>query len=457
MNWKNQGMIRRLNRAMKDQRGASLLLTLMVVLLLFFLATISVHFSNTDMLSSQKQMKQSSAYYIAEAGIERAIVEINRYLQEGRSPTELHLQEIPFHGGHYSIQIKEKSNQYGERTGFIVISTGHFEGESKMLEAYLRQPIWPEEEGIPSALQFAIYAEESIKIRTLSGLLGLGIIDFHPIRVRGDVHANQRVRLTHDGLPLIYELIKLLGLNTYPDVRDTVSSTKLSHIQVDGLGQGQKKTYPHIPMPEFDFDLARQKAKEEGRYIPHDVLSISLLGLTTTDKIIFIDGDLVLLGLDLLGLSLMDRTIVVNGKITGLVSAGGDELLGLDLIDTQLNLIAKESILFTGAVTGLQINGLLFAQGNNKRTNQPEPSLGKISVAGHLEVEGYVGGRNIDVGSGILSNLLGILTGSMKFTYHPEVFSRFPSGVGFKQNYVQLVEQREIMDDEEKKSGYSDR
>lgn len=112
----------------------------------------------------------------------------------------------------------------------------------------------------------------------------------------------------------------------------------------------------------------------------------------------------------------------MTGTISGFLELGGNEL-----VNTKLNLIAKENINFLGAVTGLQVNGVLYAQGN-------------ITTEGHLEVDGYIGANNIDCGAGILSNLLGLLTGEMNFTYDPSVFTSLPSGIGFKKMYVEVVE-----------------
>ena len=154
--------------------------------------------------------------------------------------------------------------------------------------------------------------------------------------------------------------------------------------------------------PLFDFDRARELAKSTGIYVNHNVTDISLLGISPTNKIIFIDGNLSITGLDLLGISLQDRTIVVNGNFTGSLEVGG-----LSFCTTNLNIIAKQNITFTGAVTGLQVNGILFANGLNKLTNLPDATSGNISVQGHCAVNGYMGANKVILGSGLLSSLLG--------------------------------------------------
>lgn len=398
-----------------NQTGSSLVLALIVSFILITLVTIVVHFSNTELKSAQKQERQTSAYYIAEAGLERAIFEVNQSLKKGEEPARL-FDDSNFKGGSYKATVTPKMNEHNENIGYTVESVGSFENEEKKVSQWVRQPIWPPGP-TPTPFEFAMYGDNKITVRTLSGLIGL-----HGIKVDGNIHANNYLSLKHDVLldGLLGVLINnLLNATGDPEVTGVASSTNLSNIDIAGLSSDKKKTYAPIPQPQFDFDYAREQAKKSGVYVPHSVFGISILGLTPTDKVIFIDGDLNLVGLDLLGLSLQDRTIIVNGTITGALEAGGN---------SKLNLIAKGNINFLGAVTGLQVNGILYAQGN-------------ISTAGHLEVDGYIGAKNIDCGAGILSNLLGLLTGEMSFTYDPSVFTSLPSGIGFKKMYVKVIEQ----------------
>lgn len=386
--------------------------------------SIVVHFSNTELKSAHKQELQTSAYYIAEAGLERAIYEINQSLQIGEEPAS-NFEDSSFKGGSYEVTVTPKINEHEENIGYIVESVGTVKEEEAKVTQWVRQPIWPPGP-VPAPFQFAMYGNERINVRTLSGLLGIDVIDNHGIAVDGNIHGNDFVRLKHDVLINDGTLLGgLLNATGDPEVTGEASSTSISNINIAGLSENQKKVYESILMPQFDFDYAREQAKRSGIYIPHSLVDLSLLGLTPTDQVIFIDGDLTLTGLDLLGISLMERTIVVNGNITGLLEVGGNTF-----VSTKLNLIAKKNITFIGAVTGLQVNGVMFSQEN-------------ITTAGHLEVDGYIGAKNIDCGGGILGNLLGVLTGEMRFTYDPTVFDALPSHIGFKERRVEVVEQEE--------------
>ena len=409
-----------------NESGQSLVLALIVISVLM-IAVVSVSlFALTDLQSSQKQISQTSAYYIAEAGLQRAIQDTNTNLSN-KQPPPSSFSDPNFNGGSYEVTLTPKTNEQGENIGYDILSIGTYKNETKKISTWVR----PRLTTTLSALDYALYASDNMNIRTLSGLLGIGLLGTHKIQVNGNVHGNGNVNIKHDGLLLVGS----------PTITGTVSSTDINNIQVPGLASSKKVVTPNIPMPSFDFDRAREKAKKEGLYISHSVADISLLGIAPNHKIIFIDGDLSLTGLDLLGISLANRTFVVNGSFTGLLEVGGINTAGINL-----NIIAKENINFLGAVTGLQVNGILFAQGDNRNTNQPDPNLGKISVAGHCEVKGYTGARNISMGAGILSSILGLITGKMEFTHNPNVFAEgyLPSGLGFQDNVVEIVSQEVV-------------
>jgi len=285
-----------------NERGSVSILALVVTVLLIALAGIAAAYSNTELKSAGKHREQTCAYYVAEAGLDLAIREMNRLIGTGLAPEEIppavSKRDAPFHNGSYSVRVKERLNEFGENAGYTVLSKGRCGGEEKVVGALLKQLPWDgPPEPAPHALRFAVYAERNLSLRTLSGLLGL---------------------------------------------------------------------------------------------------------------------------------SLMDRTIVANGNITGLLEVGG-----VDLVRTELNLIAKKDIRFLGAVTGLQVGGVLFAEGD-------------IAIDGHAEVTGYTGARNIDIGGGILSGLLGLLTGSMHFGHELEYAGNFPPGAGFRTERFLVVERKEL-------------
>lgn len=400
-----------------NQNGSSLVLALLVSFMLIAFVTVSVHFSNTELISAKKQDHQISAYYIAEAGIERAILEINHSLEKGLDPVPT-ISDTQFEGGSYETTITPKLNEKGENIGYIIDSLGVFQGETEKISRWVKQTLWNPGDPLPNAFEYAIFADNKIDIQTISGLLGLGFISSHEINVYGNIHANEYVNLKHNAL-----------LPTNPKVSGFVSSTNSANIHVSNLPSNKKQVNNRILQPKFDFDYARRIAQKNGVYVNHSVLSISLLGLSfiSNDKPIFIDGDLTLTGLDLLGIAIQDRTFIVSGSIFGIVEAGGN------LLNTKLNLIAKDNITFAGAVTGLHINGILYAQED-------------ITTEGHLEVDGYMGAKNIACGTklnlvgGLLENILSLVTGDMKFTYNRNVFDSLPANIGFRKKTVEVVE-----------------
>jgi Tfp pilus assembly protein PilX/cytoskeletal protein CcmA (bactofilin family) len=392
-----------------NEQGSSLVLALTVAVLLFALATVVAHVTGTELRSAAKQKEQTCAYYTAEAGIDRAILEIN----ERSAGSSWSLNE-PYHQGDFSVLVSEERNAEGDTTGYTIVSEGRCGHETKTLTAHAARPTWsgPGSVEMPKALTYAMYAEKDISVRTLSGLLGIGPIATHAIRVDGNAHANGTLLLKHYSLGA-----------TNPKVNGVLSSTNLGNILVQGLKTEQKKVEDRIAIAKFDFDAAREYAKNNGLYIPHGMAGLSLLGLTLND-FIFIDGDLVSLDVDLLGLDLMNKTIVVNGKVLGALERGGD------LLKTNLNIIAKDDIYFAGLITGIIVNGILYSEGD-------------IKIAGHAEVHGYIGAENIKIGAGLLSNLTSILSGNMVFEYNPDVFDTLPPDIGFLQEEIIVVGQGE--------------
>lgn len=408
---------------MRNESGQSLVLALIIIGIFMLIVPTVYLYAGTDLQSSQKQIRQTNAYYIAEAGLQRAIQDANVSLANNQTPAATYADNN-FSGGTYQVTLTPKTDNNGQNVGYTLLSVGTFKNETKKISTWVKQPEGTTTGNITDALNYVLYANHTLSIRTMP-FLGI-----HKITVDGNVHGNDTVTLTHN------------GGKPDPQIQGKASSTALGNIQVQGLKSSQKVVHTSIPMPIFDFDKAKEQAKSKGMYVPHDVAVLSILGISPSDKIIYIDGDLTLTGLDLLGLSLENRTLVVNGTVTGSLELGG-----LSLVKTKLNIIAKEDINFLGAITGLQVNGILFAQGNDAATNQPNPNKGKITTAGHCEVNGFVGARTIDMGSGILSGLLGLITGNMNFTYDDEVFKKIPSGVRFKDTTASnlvIVEQKEV-------------
>ena len=156
-----------------NQMGASLVLALIVTFMLITLVTIVVHFSNTELKSAQKQERQTSAYYIAEAGLERAIYEVNQSLKKGEEPASL-FDDSNFKGGSYKATVTPKINEHDENIGYTVESVGSFENEEKKVPNGLDSHLATR--ATPTPFEFAMYGNNKITVRTLSGLIGLDIM-----------------------------------------------------------------------------------------------------------------------------------------------------------------------------------------------------------------------------------------------------------------------------------------
>ena len=158
-----------------NESGSSLVLALSILgVFMIVVVTVSL-FARTDLQSSQKQISQTSAYYIAEAGLQRAVQDTNTSLANRQTPGTS-FSDPNFHSGSYEVTITPKVNSNGENIGYTVLSTGIYKNETKKLSAWVR----PRLTTTLSALDYALYANNTMSIRTLSILLGI-----HKIQVKG--------------------------------------------------------------------------------------------------------------------------------------------------------------------------------------------------------------------------------------------------------------------------------
>ncbi|MGO4890568.1 hypothetical protein ACJ2A9_22720 [Anaerobacillus sp. MEB173] len=441
------------NKVMSNESGSSLVFAMLVSFLLITSAAIVVHFSNTELLSAKKQDYQTSAFYIAEAGLERAINEINKKLPLEQNPEDVHYNNVFFQDGTYNVIVQERKNAHNELVGWDIESTGKYEGETEVINAFVKQPII--QQPYSSDFNFALFGNEKVMVQTFSASVLFVVNITHKIQLTGDAHGNDRITFRHNVLDILGSTPRV-NLNNYNGKISKVSSSNRSNIEVTRWNPINEPNrfpqYERILLPRFDFDHARKMAKKHGVYRDRSVTNVNLLeiinliNLMPNSELIFIEGDLNLIGVGSTLLSDLlrnfdNKTIIVNGTVTG-----------LDLLSSKnLNIIAKGDIISAGIADiipdltgGAPFRGLLFSEGD-------------ITFHANLIVNGHVAGRNVSVGAslseGILRNVLGGLTqiingllrivgDDMHLKYDEDVFN-LPYSIGFKENYVEVVEQRE--------------
>ena len=173
-----------------NEQGQSLIFALTILsVLMITIVSVSL-FARTDLQSAQKQMGQSSAYYIAEAGLERAVQDANNRLANFQTPASSY-SDANFHGGSYQVTLAPRQNSSGEYVGYTIDSIGTYKNETIKLSAWAREPLGSDLD----ALNFAIFGFSSVNIQSMSGLLAT-----HKIEVNGNVHGNGSVSISHTGI-----------------------------------------------------------------------------------------------------------------------------------------------------------------------------------------------------------------------------------------------------------------
>jgi Tfp pilus assembly protein PilX len=140
------------NTKRMNQRGGALLITIAVMLMLTVAALIAINTANTDIDLSFNQLHHDRAFYVAEAGIQRAHAQLieDNYWTTGYS-------DVAFEGGHYSVKLIDSSTNAALDDTVILRSTGSQDKANAMVEAWLvpeyRYPF-----------RYAMFARDSINM-----------------------------------------------------------------------------------------------------------------------------------------------------------------------------------------------------------------------------------------------------------------------------------------------------
>lgn len=121
-----------MKRISKDDRGGALLITLLVMMMLTVLAIMAVNTADTDIQLSYNVVNSDKAFYIAEAGLHRAILELNN-----DNGWRLGFLGVGFEHGQYTVAVIDSSTTGGLGDTVVVRSTGVVEGGAANVEAWV--------------------------------------------------------------------------------------------------------------------------------------------------------------------------------------------------------------------------------------------------------------------------------------------------------------------------------
>jgi len=340
-----------------NQKGMALLTTLIFVFILVTFAVALLTMTSNDTKLSTLQRDSTRAFYLAEAGIERAIWYLNSSKENadgldfmgpltGGTSTEFYNVVFSYDIGPPEIKTLISTGK--------VIGGGEYNKGTRKIEVKLIKGVSPS-----SILTYdhAIFTNGNM---TLNG---------ESLTFVGDIHSNGDLTINANSLNIVGDAT-VTGDTNKPEFTDP----------------SPELLFPHIDWGYFQ-DLAERKV-DGGYYYDEDpstygettkVFNVS----ETLTGIHYIDGNVVIKS----DINLQNATIVANGTIT--VLGNGDVTLLNNIEDHPLALIAKGDITIDGIVHG---EGIIQTKGNIVNNGTVEINEGAI----YAELGTFNGGGAVE-------------------------------------------------------------
>ena len=329
----------KIKNILSNQKGMALLTTLIFVFILVTFAVALLTMTSNDTKLSALQRDSTEAFYIAEAGIEKAFWYLNTSTDNGGEGLDWRTTDITLYPyGYLEETYPDSSTNYyqiaveddpSNEEQIIITSKGLvFDGNkvfgSRKIEVKAKKGISPASD---VAYNYVIATEEDL---TFSG----NVQTFG-----GDVHANGNLNISGE------------GTNIYVYNGDA-TATGANEYSGSNL---ELQTYPKI-----DFDYYKSIAKgnthpEIGGFYYGDNTSVVFSEYTLLNGINFIDGDVEIKG----DLDIVDGAIFATGeiKVTGQPTINRTQS---DDYDNPLAIIAKGDITLGGNV---YVEGVIQTEG----------------------------------------------------------------------------------------------
>jgi Tfp pilus assembly protein PilX len=324
---------------LSNQKGMALLTTLIFVFILVTFAVTLLTMTSNDTKLSALQRDSTEAFYIAEAGIEKAFWYLNTSTDNGGyglnwRTNGVILQEpypVVESTNYYQVTVEDNTNP----TGTIIITSKGvvFDGNkvygSRKIEVKAKKGISPVSD---IAYNYAIATESDLTFNGNVQVFG------------GDVHANENINISGE------------GTNIYVYNGDVTASGETNEYS-PGNENKDIQIYPKI-----DFDYYKQEAEKNdglstitGTGYYGDNTSVVFNTDTELHGIHFIDGDVEIKA----NLDIIDGGIFATGeiKVTGQPTINRTQS---DDYDNPLAIIAKGDITLGGNV---YVEGVIQTEG----------------------------------------------------------------------------------------------
>jgi hypothetical protein len=359
-----------------DNKGAALILTVLLTMLILLLAVYYLSFSLTEKKISKNQIAGVNTYYLSEAGIADMVWKLKNDesyktgFETDPAWTASFSRTDPFGSGtgSYTVTITNSSLAHGE-----IISAGSVNiGGGKTSQRIVKTTVF-KAMGEGSTLATSGYADGNIDI-TASRVNFSG----------GNVHSNGNILVT---------LVSLVNVSHDLNATGNFNDSWFSDVNVGGAIHAHNSPYSPaaeaIAMPAIDFDSDDPnslKNRATATYTPaqFNTLMNNNQNLTLPGPITFVSGDIDIKG---------DQNLIINGLLVSQrdVAVGRDRCRGSRCGNSMVTvnhaegipagLIAKRKIQFGVYTEGAAINGLLYANDQLDIGSLPTQGFNVIGAA----------------------------------------------------------------------------
>ena len=184
--------IKYINKVMASQKGTAILIVLALIAMLTSVAIMSVNRSTTDIDLSFNSLNEDKAFYVAEAGLQRALAELSK---DGTWRTGYYKQVLD--GGYYNISFVDSLTDSTLIDTIIISAKGYFDESISNLEAWVVPEYY-------NPFQYAAYGDDSMmfdnNVCTDSYNSDSGSYDSTVLLEGGNIGSNGEIELTNSAL-----------------------------------------------------------------------------------------------------------------------------------------------------------------------------------------------------------------------------------------------------------------
>ncbi|MEE8404613.1 MAG: pilus assembly PilX N-terminal domain-containing protein [candidate division Zixibacteria bacterium] len=181
--------IKYFNKVKASEKGTAILIVMALIAMLTSVAIMSVNRSTTDIDLSYNQLQEDKAFYIAEAGLHRAMTELN-----ANSSWRNGYYKQVLNGGYYNISFVDSLTDSTLIDTLIISAQGYFDKSISNLEAWVVPEYY-------RPFQYAAYGDDSVlldnNVCTDSYNSDSGTYAATQINQGGDLGSNGQIELTN--------------------------------------------------------------------------------------------------------------------------------------------------------------------------------------------------------------------------------------------------------------------